>query len=246
MPQATGAAAIWPPYVTVAEARAAGYTTAMISDEDLANVISMAEDYIESQTYLWFNLHAGEIVILDGDDSPVLSLPAPAIAIESVTVSQIPGESIIIAPSQYINYNRRNDITGDFWDPRLEMLQGVATRMSVIAPTKGYDSRSQAIWPWGRHNISILGTFGFVETDGSTPLIIKRAVLLLINQLIVSVLQTPTERIRLLGLLESESIGNYSYRINTGKVITASMFTNDPLVDEILDNYTRVEDIRGI
>lgn len=235
------------PYVTVAEMRAEGVTTAMASDSKITSAVALAQEYFEFQTHLFFNLQTNLTIRLDGNGTPILELPAPAQAITSVTVD---GQSVteIVDPSslpstgEFVNYNSREE--DDYWFPRLEMYGGLPTRLErafYYGSSMPYTiTNTRSIWPWGKKNILIVGDFGFVEADGTTPLLVKQAVMRLAIQKL-----KPLATVNPLGgFFQSETLGSYSYSVSAD--VKLGGFSNDSVINEIITNYTRLPLMRSV
>jgi len=233
------------PYVTVEEIRAEGVTAEMATDPRVQYAIALAQEYFEFQTLLFFNLRTAMSIRLDGTGTPVLELPAPAQAITSVkvdgqTVTEVVDPSNPPSTGAFVNYNSREE--DDYWFPRLEMYGGPLTRLErayYYGASTPYTANVRSIWPWGKKNILVIGNFGFVETDGSTPVLVKQAILRLAIQKLKPLVKANPQS----GMLQSETLGSYSYSLGSNAQNHWG-FSNDPVVDEIIANYTRIAAMR--
>jgi len=236
------------PYVTVAEVRAEGVTAGMATDARIEQMVALAQAYFEAQTLMFFNLREAMSIRLDGTGSPVLELPAPAQVVTSVTVD---GQTVteVIDPSNppstgaFVNYNDREE--DDYWFPRLEMYGGPLTRLERAfyygSSNQPYTSNVRSTWPWGKKNVLVVGDFGFVEEDGSTPMLVKNAIIrLTIPRLTILSAVNPMDSMKM-----SESLGSYSYSLG-GNAQNMWGFVNDPVVADIIGNYTRVSAMRSV
>ena len=97
-------------------------------------------------------------------------------------------------------------------------------------------------WPEGRLNISIKGTWGYVEEDGSTPVSIKRIAkkLAMYNFPALIDKEAQTEK-NTNGLLISETTDGHSYELASDAVTSAynGAITGDAEIDSILKFYMR-------
>jgi len=236
------------PYVTVAEMRAEGVTTAMADDARVTRAVALAQEYFEFQTLLFFNYRANTTFRIDGSGTTVLELPAPALSITSVTVDTMtvievtdPGNPPF--GGSFVNYN--DEEGDDWWFPRLEMFAGPLTRMDRAF--YGYSSPWNPtgivpIWPWGRKNVVVTGDFGFVDTDThATPLLVKEAILRLAIQKLKPLTKVNPRN----GMFQSETLGSYSYSLGANAQNYWG-FSSDPVVNEIIANYSRLASMRSV
>lgn len=97
-------------------------------------------------------------------------------------------------------------------------------------------------WPKGILNISIKGTWGYVEQDGSTPEDIKRIArkLAIYNFPDLSDAEAQEDK-NMRGLLVSETTDGHSYKLSDEAVnnLYSSSITGDTEIDDILQAYSR-------
>jgi hypothetical protein len=222
-------------YVTVDELRDEG-AASTVSDERLAELAEGASRFVDRVTGLFFELRKAQTYRLDGEDSPVLELPAPCITLTSVTIS---GAAVTDLTTSVVNRNRRE--TDDFWHPRLEWV----TQYTRSERAFGVASRVRR-WPRGQQNVVVVGDFGFVEADGSTPRLIRRAVRLLVIAIATPAGAMSTEQ-QNASRIVSESFGNYSYTLSdTALAASQSGVTGQAEVDAILLQFERARKIAAV
>ena len=99
-------------------------------------------------------------------------------------------------------------------------------------------------WPKGIQNIQIKGKWGYVEEDGSTPELIKRAAikLVLYNFPALGDAEAQNEK-NLRGKLRSETTDGHSYQLANNASESASsglsILTGDDEIDGILKYFIR-------
>jgi hypothetical protein len=165
-------------YITVADIRAAGLSSVSVDDATVTAAIALWQNIIEDYCGQWFESRAGDFT-LDGTDSDTLHLDFPII---TVTALYANNNDVAVDPSYYRVYNGCQRPNDDRRNPRIKF----------VSPDDGYSSIYTAPDGWcrfrkGRQNQRIVGTFGFTEYDGSTPLPIKRA----LTKLTIQKLATP-------------------------------------------------------
>lgn len=165
-------------YITIADIRALGITIPMASDATVQAAIDTWQQFIERVCRQWF--YPLELVLsLDGTDSDAIHFGVPAISISELRLN---GDSVALNPSYYRVYSNNSAYPADRQNPRIKLIDS-GQRGIYTAPMK--DGRLQ--FRFGRQNQYIKGMFGYVEADGSTPLLIKRA----LTKLVVEKLSTP-------------------------------------------------------
>lgn len=214
-----------PRYATVADVRAEGLTAAEADDARVEALLDLVSAYIERVTGVWFDRRVGLTMRLDGSGSPVLELPQPP-----VTVTEVRVDGAVLAADRYVIRNRPE--TDDRWYPRLELVSGPVTRLER-ARLGGTAWRP--VWPRGEQNIEVVGDWGFVEADGSTPPLIRRAAVLLVLGLGRPAWSGRAERRG--ARIRSETLGQYSYTLDA--LAGGANLTGDPEVDAILLHYRR-------
>jgi hypothetical protein len=152
-------------YITVSDVRAAGLTDeTKYPDANIMASIEMWQQFIDRATRQWFNPRV-YVAELDGTDSDALHLGVPIIAIQSL---QINNSGVDLNPQYYKVYSAIG-YRDDRRNPRIKLTMDNAQPSIFNAFDNG------RIFRKGRQNQIVKGIFGFVEADGSTPKLIKRA-----------------------------------------------------------------------
>ena len=153
-------------YVNIIDIRNEGIDEFELSD---ARAISLSAGWQQ-----WFNHRTGQFFIpreldfkIDGDGSRVLWLPFPVIELTALYINE---STTALDPTSYTVYNRYFP-QDDRKNPRIK-LKGQTSSIY------GYSGNLFSV---GDQNQRLVGTFGYVEEDGSTPHLVKREILTLIN-----------------------------------------------------------------
>ena len=157
-------------YITIQDVRDAGISDAIADDAAVSASIVTNQQFIERATRQWFDSRTLTLY-LDGNTSDTLYLPVPII---SVTSLKINGQDDALDSSLYEVYSSA-DLPDDRWNPRIKLVRG---NTDLFADP--FRTEYPPLFRKGRRNQEITGAFGFVEADGSTPELIKRALLLLV------------------------------------------------------------------
>lgn len=157
-------------YVSLQDIRDEGISETMCSDARALQLISTWERFVDMNTGQWFNPR-DTILALDGTDSDILQLPIPVIKVDALKIN---GLTDILNPVLYKVYNRT--YPDDRRNPKIQMVGGMSSDFFVRVASGG------SVFIRGQQNQVIEGTFGFVESDGSSPPPIKYAVLKLISK----------------------------------------------------------------
>ena len=99
-----------------------------------------------------------------------------------------------------------------------------------------------AKWPVGKLNIEIIGRWGYVEEDGTTPPAIKRVAMKIAMYQFPALNDSESQKEKnLLGLLVSEHTDGHSYSLSNGAVadLYKNSITGDTEIDDILRRYMR-------
>lgn len=223
-------------YVTVAEAHAQGVPLT-IDVNILSAALKRQSDFIDRATGQWFESRALSLT-LDGSGSRTLMLPVPIIKLEALYINA--NFERLIDPSLYVVYDRRDAMRDDRRNP---MIKLGGNRMTVFDSP---DFRIGTCFLPGMQNQRLDGTFGFVEPDGTTPDLIKRAVLkLAIKQIQPSGSGTLWDEVAagagFQGTITSETTDGHSISYNAFqyKPMRAGLngITNDAEVDGIIMLY---------
>lgn len=216
-------------YITVDELRAEGLTdTTKYTDAFLNSRIQYNTKLIENYCGRWFE--ARDIILdVDGPGAYQMQLEFPIVNIKEVTLldREFPVTQVFTFElDDLVVYNRH--IT-----------------MRLMEPDDREDPRiANVYFPKGRQNIRINGTFGYTEADGSTPFMIKRALMLMVirdKELLASNRRNASLLRGLSGRLQSESTDGHSYSlaVPTPSAGQSPYFTGDEEIDHILHSFVR-------
>jgi len=229
-------------YVTLAEARLAGIPgptgAGAIADDVVQEQLIRWSEFIDAATKQWFESRYVSMK-LDGNDSRTLFLPVPIISVERVYMNS--NFTNPIDANLFAVYNRRDSLRDDRRNPMIKLAG------SGLGIYNAGDFRMGSMFIRGEQNQQIDGTFGFTEADGTTPKMIKRAVL----KLAIRELQggggtlwnqvagggSPAGG----GMIQSETTDGHTISYNAFSIKPTAPglngITNDPEVDRILDLY---------
>src|SRR6185312_2078964 len=160
------------PYIDVSDVRAVGIPDT-VTDLQIVGAIRLAQAYIERAARQWFYPQRLQMVF-DGTDSDALHLPVAIISVDQLWLNSmwdVPGE----CPLDRMYYRVYNN-PADRDNPRIKLLDNRHGDMDIyVAPMQ----IGRMLFRKGRQNQVVNGTFGYTEPDGSVPEPIKRAMLLL-------------------------------------------------------------------
>lgn len=159
-------------YITVQNARDEGVTDPPYSDARVQAAIDLWSDYIDRACRQWFESRALTI-FLDGTDCDTLWLPVPIIGVTELYIN----DSTIVLGTDFYNVHNSRVLPDDRQNPRLTMR-----RKSGDLFTRAALGTADPAFVKGHRNQKIVGTFGYLEPDDTTPKMIKRAVLLLLQK----------------------------------------------------------------
>lgn len=220
-------------YATVADVRAEGLTdTTTYPDPQVQASLNLWAQFIERATGQFFDVRSLTL-LLDGKDTDTLFLPFPIIAITQLFMNNRFTASDVIDPIRYVVYNRTFP-QDDRRNPKIKLV------------TANLDFYQMAAWGVGGRgflrgllNQKLVGTFGFVESDNSTPLMIKRALMKLVLR---NIDQMAAGSVPLVGgqkgHVTSETTDSHSVMYQAPKKLDPlTLITGDPEVDKILRLY---------
>lgn len=155
-------------YVTKCEIRDEGITEDIATDLKIDMLIISWCNFIDRYCEQWFESRSLDIKC-DGNDSKYLHLNIPIINLTSLYIN----DSTSPAPTtDYIVYNNRSQFRDDRNNPK-------------IVYNKGF-------FKAGNQNQRLIGTFGYVEEDGTTPKLIRYAAKkLVIEKIMNPIILTP-------------------------------------------------------
>lgn len=165
-----------PLYISVASIRALGVPNPP-TDIDIENAIRLWQKCFERVTRQWYFPKQLELYV-DGTDSDALHFGVPIISIDSIRINKDPND---LATNLYKVYNK-NELE-DRSNPRIKLVDALHEEIDIFSRPV---MNGRLKFRKGRQNQYIKGTFGYVEQDGSVPLMVQRAVtLLVIEKLLV-------------------------------------------------------------
>jgi hypothetical protein len=166
-------------YITVDDVRNAGLTDDPPSDATILSAILLWQSFIERATRQWFSPKTLTFS-LDGTDSDTLHFGIPIISISSL---QINNEGSDLDTTLYKTYS---GVTYplDRQNPRIKLIDQFNEERDIFTAPLNENRR---LFRKGRQNQLVSGSFGYVEADGSTPLLIQRA----LTKLVIEKLQQP-------------------------------------------------------
>jgi hypothetical protein len=225
-------------YITLSEVRAQGLTTAQASDAEVNAAIDATKQLVDELTGQWFESRA-LTMLLDGNDTSILHLPVPVIGLTSLFIN---GDFDNAAdPDSYRVYNRT--FPDDRRNPKIALFSE-EERVDIFTPASVRERGPAFVF--GKQNQKLVGTFGFVETGGLTPALIKRAQMKLVMKFVSKLgpgsasLGAPLGPV---GPVTTEMTDGHMQVFGpTMKALTKPgtlALTGDPEVEEILKLYRR-------
>jgi hypothetical protein len=160
------------PYITAAFLRDPPYNLSVTDYPDpvVEAAILVWQQALERVCRQWFEPRAA-VVRLDGTNSDTLHFAVPIITCNSLNIND---ELTELDTDFYEVYNNRTGWPDDRRNPRIKLRRG---RDGDIF-TRGSQPCQKFLK--GRRNQTIDGVWGFTEDDDSTPLLIQRALALLV------------------------------------------------------------------
>ncbi len=165
-------------YCSLADIRAEGITVAMASDQKVLDTIAVCQEFIDRACKQWF-IPKQLVLEVDGTDSDTLHFGVPIIVVDSLKLNNDPN---VLDRTLYRVYNQRL-YPDDRRNPRIKLIRSDDIRDIFVSPHP-FDRLK---FRKGRQNQEIIGSFGFLEADGTTPKLITRA----LCKLTISKLQNP-------------------------------------------------------
>lgn len=171
-------------YIQIPDVRAEGLSADDFPDNKVLAYIKTWQQFLERACRQWF--YPLDLVLnLDGSGSDSLHFGVPCIAI---TELQINASGNILDPSYYRVYNNLSAYPADRQNPRVKLIDSFeGARDIYTAPLRD----GKMLFRKGRQNQLVKGTFGYIESDGTCPELIKRALLKLVVQKLTTPLFTP-------------------------------------------------------
>lgn len=165
-------------YISLADIRTEGLDSTKFPDSTVLASIALWQEVLDRCCRQWFNARSLTIVA-DGNDSDTLHFGVPIISIDYVKMN---GRTDELDTSLYRVYSDRN-FAVDRGNPCIKLIGPDYARDIYLEPCV----LGRLKFRKGRQNQEIKGIFGFVESDGSTPKLIKRA----LTKLVIEKLTRP-------------------------------------------------------
>lgn len=160
-------------YITVEDVKAAlGSASDDFPDYQIETAIITWQQALDRMCRQWFNSRALTINF-DGDNTDTIHLGVPIITCDYLRINNSPDN---LDTSLYRVYNSRT-YPDDRRNPKIRLRRSTDTRRSLFVSPY---SRYPIVFEKGYQNHVVSGTFGFTESDGTTPLLIQRALLKLV------------------------------------------------------------------
>lgn len=221
-------------YVSPDEVRAEGLTDAQATDKRLENLIERAQSYVEDKTQNLFRPVHQELR-LSGQNNDRTFLNWPVVGIESVKANW--SDSVNVSDSSLVVAFNRSDLAHTYRpNPdhrRNPYIAFVGGRSSIFAPRVPSDR-----FAGGSLNQLVSGVWGFLESDGTVPRMIREAMVRLIFASSVS-LAVPTSGSGPVGPLKSLLVDG-SNRMEWAVPValqSRSALSTSKEVEEILQMY---------
>jgi hypothetical protein len=228
-------------YITIQDVRDAGLSDVTIyPDVTVLSYIETWQAFLERACRQWF-VPKTIIMKFDGTDSDAIHFGVPIISVEYMKIN---GSTTPLDVNLYEVYNSMT-YPDDRRNPRIKLIDAYQYRDIFTQPGHVGD----LLFRKGRRNNEIKGVFGFVESDMSTPKLIKRALLKLVVEKITKPIYVsdpstlPVQPPPILGsILEEETDGHrIKYAQPGGEVSKRSPYltgiTQDAEIIEIIKLY---------
>lgn len=153
-------------YAEISDLRSEGLSDSVVNDTKAEELLLLANQLVEKITKQFFIEKTGSIAF-DGNNTRLLHLPFPVHTVTSLYLNE---NDTALDSSYYTVYDKRggSDIIDHRKNPKVVLnnngRDSIYTKLDNRHFYKGYDT-------------TITGTWGYVESDGSVPISIKRAVI---------------------------------------------------------------------
>lgn len=216
-------------YTTICKVRDYGITHEIARDSKITAYIAKWEAAIDKYCGQWFESR-NHTIVLDGPGNIYLHLPLPVISVTSLYIND---ETTATNTDKYVVYNDRTQLTNDRDNPKIVLKEGY--------------------FKSGFKNQKIVGSFGYTESDDSTPApIVEAATMLIVEKLLEPTVITADfeEAIESAGIesaigkgsIREEATDGHSWSYNsttTEKRPSFNAITKNPEVIDLLNMYKR-------
>ena len=169
-------------YITVLDLRDIGITETMLSNTAAEALIRLCQAMLDRATRQFFKPRTYQFKF-DGTDSDTAHFGLPIISVEWLKINNDGSE---LNTDYYKVYNGRT-YPDDRRNPRIKLVRSDGYRDIYTAPLTIGELRFRK----GRQNCEVRGVWGFVEDDGSVPLMIKEAMIRLVVERMAYPAYTP-------------------------------------------------------
>lgn len=183
------------PYASIEDVRDEGLpddTAGGPNDTLVQKWLVEASSIVDKVTGIFFGEHEGTF-IFDGTNSHYLHLHVPII---EVTEMKVNGSASALDPSLYRVYDGKGPVQDDRRNPKIELRSAGA--ISSLASSSLFTAASAARFRKGWDQ-TITGKFGWVEPDGSVPVLVRRMTVAIVMTM-AQQLYTKYEGVRGFGL----------------------------------------------
>jgi hypothetical protein len=213
-------------YLTVTDAKTLGSLPVAVTDDEIVASILVWSEFLDQATRQWFEPRSLDIKV-DSHSGRTLFIP---IAIISVSALYVNGDfTNAISTSEYEVYNNLGEgVFDDRKNPRISLSDTLSNNIYRTSLFTGEFTE-------GHNNQRVVGLFGWVEPDGSVPLLIEQCVL----RLVKSELGTSTTTVEgAVGPKISETTDGHTIRwqgtsASSSRQGTLGM-TNDPYIERAI------------
>lgn len=191
----------------------------------------------------WFFVKVDGELDLNGNGEVRLNLPYPVVSsgqggdgIESITLFD---EDDAVDDALYeVNQGAQPGVA----DPRLNAYVEYVANSSVATASRSPEAELHAVWPYGVQNIHLDGSWGYLEPDGSTPVLVKKAIAKLVIRELADLDDCDDQEDLRRGGIVSESVTGRSHTFHANAV--GHGVTGDPEIDRIIRRYRRPPEAR--
>lgn len=228
-PIALGPAEMYPYYITVQDIRDEGLGTDVAGDTKVLDLIQTWQQFLERACRQWFVAREQQLD-LDGTGSTLLQLPVPCIRLDALYLN---GDFVnAVDPEYYVAYTGRGGSgRDDRRNPRIKLITTETDIFSGCGPLQTNLTKFDV----GEGNQRIVGSFGYVESDGQTPGPIRYALRKLVcryAQSLVGATDAPSGAV-----IEEETDKHRRKWSDAALNSKVWAVTGDPEVDQIIASY---------
>jgi hypothetical protein len=230
-------------YTTIEEMRARGVTTTLADDATLLASIELNSRMIDHYTGQWFYAREMELR-LDGRGTTTMHLDAPIVEITSVAVdywadNDEPTEIALTDLEIYDRHVRLGQLKPDDRQcPKIVLRLTTDTAHRVVPGWGG-------VFPKGKQNVLIIGSFGYVEPDRSTPLLIREVCRRMVKKDLLAMAAGGSGGAS--GPVKREKTREQEIEYaDANKSALQGVYTGDPAIDMILVRYRRPPSIGAV